>query len=142
MTISLAFLSPALVKAAQQVVLDVKLQLRDMLSSYQEIQARERARVSAAQELQAITQKEQIVALTPEFLQLKLDSQSRLAQAEQNLIQAMVNYNLAIMRLEQAKGTLLEFDRISLSPAPITQPGEDFGKIRLLGDTFTTGHHK
>jgi outer membrane protein TolC len=129
----------SLVKAAQTVVLDVKLQLRDMLSSYQEIQARERARVAAARELQAITQKELIVALTPEFLQLKLDSQSRLAQAEQDLIQAMVNYNLAIMRLEQAKGTLLEFNRISLDRAPITRNGEDFGKIRFLGQTFMAG---
>jgi outer membrane protein TolC len=129
----------SLVKAAQTVVLDVKLQLRDMLSSYQEIQARERARVAAARELQAITQKELIVALTPEFLQLKLDSQSRLAQAEQDLIQSMVNYNLAIMRLEQAKGTLLEFDRISLDRAPITRNGEDVGKIRFLGQTFISG---
>ncbi len=126
-----------LVRVAQTVVLDVKLQLRDMLSSYQQILMRERARVAAARELQAITQKELIVALTPEFLQLKLDAQSQLAQAEQNLVQAMVNYNLAIMRLEQAKGTLLEFDRISLDRAPITRQGEDLGKLRFMGQTYT-----
>jgi hypothetical protein len=55
------------------------------------------------------------------------------------LIQAMVNYNLAIMRLEQAKGTLLEFDRISLDRAPITRNGEDVGRIRFLGQTFISG---
>ena len=125
-----------LVNVAQKVVQDVKQQLRELLSSYSEIQARERARVSAAEELRAITQKEVIVNLTPEFLQLKLDSQSRLATAEQSLIQALVNYNTAIMRFEQAKGTLLEFNRISLERSPIERYKDDVGKIRFMGQTY------
>jgi outer membrane protein TolC len=125
-------------RIAQTVVQDVKVQLRDMLSSQIEIQAREAARIRAAQELEAITQKEDggIVALTPEFLQLKLDSQSRLASAEQNLIQSMINYNIAIMRFEQAKGTLLEFNRISIDRMPIARYSDDQFKVRLIGQTY------
>jgi outer membrane protein TolC len=125
-----------IVRIAQVVVQDVKQQLRDMLASYVEIHARERARIRAAEELQAITQKEQIVALSPEFLQLKLDSQSRLANAELNLIQSLVNYNIAIMRFEQAKGTLLEFNRISLDRAPQARYSDDLGRIRFMGETY------
>jgi outer membrane protein TolC len=126
-----------IVRIAQTVVQDVKQQLRDMLSSYVEIQAREAARILAAQELQAITQKELIVPLSPEFLQLKLDSQSRLANAELNLIQSLVNYNIAIMRFEQAKGTLLEFDRITLDRAPTAKYSDDASRIRFMGKTFS-----
>ncbi len=122
---------------AQNIVLDVKTQLRELLGRYQELQSRERSRISAAAELKAITDKEKIVALTPEFLQLKLDAQASLAQSEQTLIQSMTNYNLALMRLERAKGTLLEFDRISLDRAPIYRPEDDNGKIRFMGKTFS-----
>ncbi|HUO07296.1 MAG TPA: TolC family protein [Phycisphaerae bacterium] len=121
---------------AQKIVRDVKNQLRELLGSYQEVQQRERARILAAKELQAITRKEEIVALTPEFLQLKLDSQARLAAAAQANIQAIINYNIALVRLERAKGTLLEFDRISLNRAPIYHPQDDWNKIRFMGKTY------
>ena len=108
-----------LASVAQQVILDVKTQLREVFSSYAEIAIRERVRLAAAAYFEGIIQIEDVRARTPEFLNLKLDSQAQLANAEQALIQAIVNYNLAIMHLEQAKGTLLEFDQISLDrPAP------------------------
>ena len=106
------------------------------VASFEEIQIRERVRLSAADELEGIVDLEDIRARSPEFLQLILDSQARLAQAEQNLTQAIVNYNLAIMRLEQAKGTLLEFNRISLDRPPVTKEMDDVGKMRFLGQTY------
>ena len=125
-----------MVRVAQQIVLDVKLQLRDVLSSYQEIQARSRSRVSAADQLHAFIQKEEIVNLTPEFLNLKLQAQSQLAQAELAEIQSVIQYNLAIAKLEQSKGTLLEYNRISLDKAPPVSNKDDLGKIRFLGHTY------
>lgn len=123
-----------MLRIAQQVILDVKVQLRDVLTSYREIQARQAARLSAGEELSAITIQEQVQKLTPEFLRLKLDSQQRLANAELQELQSLVNYNLAMMRLEQAKGTLLEYNRISISRAPETD--ERNGKIRFMGQTY------
>lgn len=122
---------------AVQVVLDVKLQMRDLFSSYQEIEIRREAREAAAQELTALIAREDVVNLTPEFLRLKLDAQQRLANAETQLVQTMVSYNLAIMRLEQAKGTLLEYNRVAIGPAPMV--GTDQGKIRFLGQTYDLG---
>jgi outer membrane protein TolC len=127
-----------LVQGAQQVVQDVKAQLREVYSSYEEIAYRDRVRVAAANEFQGIIDLENIRPRTPEFLQLKLDSQARLAQAEQQLIQSIVNYNLAIMRLEQAKGTLLEFDRISLDKAPKQPENTLLNALRFDGTTFIT----
>lgn len=123
-------------KIAEDVVQDVKKQLRDLLTYHAEIQARERARISAAEELLAISQKENIEPLTPTFLQLKLDSQTRLAQAEQALITALVNYNIAMMRFEQSKGTLLEYNRVSLDRYPVSRYQDDAHKIRFMGETY------
>jgi len=124
------------VLAAQRVVEDIRTQLREMLSSYEEIAIRDRVRQASAQEFAGIIDIEEIRQRTPEFLQLKLDSQARLADAEQQLTAVIINYNLAIMRLEQAKGTLLEFNRIALDHPPTTPDDIDAGKIRLLGKTI------
>jgi len=124
-------------RIAQEIVLDVKQQLRDILTSYQEIQARERSRLSAANQLEAIIQKEAIAPLTPEFLNLKLQAQSQLAQAELSEIATSIGYNLALMKLEKAKGTLLEYNRIALDRLPMTHDNSDKGKIRFMGQTYT-----
>lgn len=122
---------------AQTVVFDTKQQLRDVLASFDEIQIYEQVRLAAADELEGIIELEEIRPRTPEFLQLLLDSQARLATAEQSVTQAIISYNLAIMRLEQAKGTLLEFNRISLDKPPVTKE-TDFGKMRFMGSTYFT----
>mgnify|MGYP007030175220 CR=1 FL=1 len=46
--------------------------------------------------------------------------------------------NLAIMRLEQAKGTLLEFNRISLDHPPAPEESDVLSKLRILGSTRVT----
>jgi outer membrane protein TolC len=127
-----------MVAIAQQVVLDVKTQLRTLLSTWEEIQIRDRTRIAAGNAFEGIVQLEDIRQRTPEFLQLKLDTQARLAQSEQELTQAVINYNLAIMRLEQAKGTLLEFNRVSLDRPPVDRSATDPGKRRFLGTTYLT----
>jgi HAE1 family hydrophobic/amphiphilic exporter-1 len=103
---------------AQKIAQDIKAQLRQVYSNYDVIDYRDAVRRAAADEFQGILDLENIRTRSPEFLQLKLDSQARLASAEQQLTQTLINYNLAVMKLEQAKGTLLEYDRISLDKAP------------------------
>jgi outer membrane protein len=122
-----------MVQAAQQVALDVKTQLREVFSNYSVIAIRDRVRTAAAEEFQGILDLENIQPRTPEFLQLKLDSQANLAQAELQLVQVLVNYNLAIERLERAKGTLLDYDRISLDKAPPPRPNEVKDIMNLPG---------
>lgn len=97
----------------EQIALEVKTALREVDTSWDEIAARRQARFAAADEVLAIQQREEGgEALTPTFVQLKLDSQERLAEAQANEAIAISNYNIAIARLEQAKGTLLRYNNI------------------------------
>ena len=50
--------------------------------------------------------------LDPEFVQLKLDQQARLAEAKRQEAIETMNYNLAIAKLELAKGTILRYNNI------------------------------
>lgn len=127
-----------LVSDAKQVVDNVKNQLREVQSLNDEIPYRDSVRVAAANEFQGIIDIENVRPRTPEFLQLKLDSQANLAQAEQSLTSVIINYNIAIMHLEQAKGTLLEFNRISLDKAPKPPSDDALNVLRYHGSTDLT----
>lgn len=52
--------------------------------------------------------------LKREFVDLVLRSQSQVARARAAEIRATVNYNLALSRLERAKGTLLKYNNVTL----------------------------
>lgn len=103
---------------AQTVVGDVKDALHNLASAYQVIGASRAARRAAADNLRALDEQEKAgAALTPEFLlNLKLNAEQQLAQAEINESQSLVNYNNAITTLFQATGTLLKHDEIEFQP--------------------------
>ena len=61
-------------------------------------------------------------ALTPEFVNRKLDLQSQLAQAQQREAEANSNYMIALSDLEKAKGTLLRYNNIVMQESPLEQP--------------------
>jgi len=46
-----------------------------------------------------------------------LDAQTQLAQAELNLIQAQINYQLAVAQLDHATGDLLEHHQVQIVEA-------------------------
>lgn len=99
---------------AQLVTLDVKNALRELLTSYELIGSSRASRLAAADNLRAIQAQEDAgVALTPEFINLKLQAQERLANAETQEIQSLTDYNNAIAALYQATGTLLDHNRIA-----------------------------
>jgi outer membrane protein TolC len=56
--------------------------------------------------------------LTQEFIQLKLQSQADLANAQSAEAEAIANYNLSIANLERAKGTLLRYNNVTMEEAP------------------------
>ncbi|MEM7577767.1 MAG: TolC family protein [Planctomycetota bacterium] len=96
-------------RLAQDVVLEVKDALRDLVLQYELIGATRAARRAAADNLRAIQAQEDAgTALTPEFLNLKLDAQQRLANAETQEADALTGYMTAIAELYRTQGTLLE----------------------------------
>ena len=81
-----------------------------MVQAYELMGSTRAARRAAADSLRAIEEQEQAgAALTPEFLlDLKLDTQRRLAEAQIAEVEAQVNYNIAIAEFYRAMGTLLD----------------------------------
>ena len=94
----------------QDVVLEVKDALRSVLSNYELVGATRASRWAAADSLRAINVREEVgAALTSEFLlDLKLNAQQRLADAETQEALALANYMTSIAELYRSMGTLLE----------------------------------
>ncbi len=96
-----------------QVTQDVKTALRDVNAGWLLMGSRRQARFAASDTLLAIEQREaQGEALDPTFVQLKLDTQERLADSEREEALAIANYNKAIAQVERAKGTLLRYNNV------------------------------
>ena len=92
---------------------EVKTSLRDVYTSWDIIVQRRQARFAAADSLLAIQQRAEAgEALTPTFVQLQLDAQERLAREQALEASAVRDYNVAISRLERAKGTLLRYNNV------------------------------
>jgi len=104
-------------RSVQDVVLEVKNALRELLSAYELIGTTRATRMAAADNLRAIEEQEAAgVALTPEFLDFKLRRQEALAVAEVNEIQAVTQYNTAIANYYRVLGTLLKRNQIEFDP--------------------------
>lgn len=105
----------SLQNAADMVALNVRERVRQVNTSYQEMQAEAAAVVAARNELDALEATEQLRQLSPEFLQVKLSAQERLANAQRQELAAMVAYNTAISDLARATGTTLEMHGVQLA---------------------------
>jgi hypothetical protein len=64
------------------------------------------------------------------FVQLKLQAQEELANAAREEVSALANYNIAIQRLERAKGTLLKYNNVQLRE----DPGQTFMRRAWVED--------
>lgn len=105
-----------------QISLDVSVALREISTTWNEFVDRKRARIAAADALDAIGERRRAgEALRPEFVQLELDTQERLAVAAAEEQAAIANYNIALARFERAKGTLLRYDNVVLDDAQLDQ---------------------
>jgi outer membrane protein TolC len=102
-----------------QVSVDVTTALREINTSWNEIVDRRRARLAAEDALNAIGERKRAgEPLTPTFVQLELDTQQQLTNAQAEEAGAISSYNVAISRLERAKGTLLRFNNVVMQEAP------------------------
>jgi outer membrane protein len=112
-------------RAAQDVLLQVKDSLRRLFTAYELIGATRAARMAAADNLRAFMEQERVgAALTPDFVNRRLQAQQRLAIAELEEARAMADYNTAIARLYQSMGTLLERNNIDFRDPPTRDRSE------------------
>lgn len=100
----------SLKKAFEDVILDVNLASRALSTLYDQIgpsfEAAE-ARVKEVESIVARAERKDINTLNSE-----LGARQSLANARRVLIASMVDYNIAIIDLERAKGTLLTYDNV------------------------------
>ena len=101
-------------KIFEDVILDVNLTTRAMTTAYDQIgpsfEAAE-ARVKEVDSIVARAERKDINTLNSE-----LGARQSLAQARRAMILSMVEYNIAIIDLERAKGTLLTYNNVIIPP--------------------------
>ncbi len=94
---------------SDQIATLVKAQMRFAETAHKEIAVQKAAVKAARIHLRALEDTEVIRKnLTPEFLLAKLDAQESFANAQRGEIKAIVDYNIALTRLAQATGTVLD----------------------------------
>ncbi len=117
--------------AIESVIFDVNVRVRDLFSSYAQISPNAATVESQTAEVQAIVDRAE--RRDPNTLNLELYARSSLAGAKRDLLNSIVQYNLSIIELERAKGTLLTYDNVNVvntlsqvestePPAPTTGP--------------------
>jgi outer membrane protein TolC len=102
-----------------QIAFEVKTGLREVDTRWDQMIALRQARFAQEGALRAIEQRETAgEPLTPTFVQLKLDTQERVANARSQEVEAISNYNFGLAQLEQRKGTLLRYNNIMMEERP------------------------
>jgi outer membrane protein TolC len=93
---------------------DVIRSLQQIDSTWQQVEARRQSRLFARRWLDLLQEQEDVGgrALSPEFVNRKLQAQQDLANAAREEAAAIANYNIALMLLERSKGTLLRYNNI------------------------------
>lgn len=101
-----------------QISLDVKTAQREVEASWQSIGQTRQARLAAAKALETVqTLRVNGEPLTPNFVERELARQQEVAQAERAEADAIAAYNIAISKLESAKGTLLRYNNVIMEEA-------------------------
>ena len=97
-----------------QIMEDVSQAVRDIDTTWIQLQKARQARFRQEDVLTGFEQRRAsgVQVLDPQFVQLELDQQERLAEAQRVEAQSLANYNIALAKLEKAKGTILRYNNI------------------------------
>ena len=123
---------------ADQLAVQVNERIRQINTTFDELQA-QRAAVAASQaQLDALNEIEKTRGrLTPEFVQLKLQAQETLADAQTAEVTALTNYNSALADLAQLTGTILRQHGIDVMKMPATMGEAPWPQVEGLGAPLT-----
>ncbi len=102
-------------RTVQNIVLEVKNALDDVVTNYKLINQARAGRIAAAESVRTLLVEKQLTnaGYTVERLNVELTRQDALAAAERAEVQALIDYNASIARLHRATGTTLEHNRIN-----------------------------
>ncbi|MBN1942393.1 MAG: TolC family protein, partial [Phycisphaerae bacterium] len=117
---------------ADQVAQAIRERIRQIQSRYEEYKVQTEALAATRAQLEALDDLENIRGqLTPEFLNLKLQAQADVASAESAQLQAVVEYNTAMLDLNRLTGTTLEMHQVKLAlPVASRLAGEKLSDLQ------------
>ncbi|MEW6252486.1 MAG: TolC family protein [Planctomycetota bacterium] len=105
----------ALQQTMDVVVTEVNDSIRALRVRYEQVPPSLDSVQAAASNLIALQAR--TTTINPPFLQTELAAVQQLATTRTLLLDVLVGYNLEIVRLERAKGTLLEYNNVAVVPA-------------------------
>lgn len=100
-----------------EVLLDVQIAHREVVTAWPDARAKWEAAVAADQELSVLRDRRDVETAesgTSLYLEKLLDAQQRRAFAREDFLTALATYNAALTNLERAKGTLLQAEDIGV----------------------------
>ncbi|KPK80690.1 MAG: hypothetical protein AMJ81_11575 [Phycisphaerae bacterium SM23_33] len=102
------------------VLLEVKISARELQTGYREMQSRYGSLLAAQKDLEVLEKRWESHAGAEAkgaigYLQLLIDAQDRLAQAEEDFTRSAAAYNVAMVNLQRAQGTLLKYDDLTIA---------------------------
>jgi outer membrane protein len=122
-------------RTVQGIVLDIKNALNAVVTNHALISQTELSRVAQGEALRALIVEKELTnaGYSVERLNLELNQQESLANAEISEAQSLVNYNTAMVDLYQAMGTTLDRNRIDFIVPDANQlnPGESVGEYDI-----------
>lgn len=112
---------------ADQVAQAIRERIRQIRTSYELYLVQTQNLAATRNQLEALDDLENIRGqLTPEFLNLKLQAQADVANAESAQLAAVVQYNTAMLDLNRVTGTTLEMYQVKLAlPVASQRAGEE-----------------
>jgi len=101
------------------VLLEVKISAREVKTSYREMLSRFQSLQAAREDLRILNQRWESHAGAGQkpaigYLQLLIDSQDRLADAEEDFARSSAIYSVAMIHLQRAQGTLLKYEDLEI----------------------------
>lgn len=120
----------------ETVLLEVQVALRELVTSQRDLRAKYAAAEAASADLKSMNERKGLemglgnTASDPagaapttapstenagDYLERLLDSQDRNSLAREDFLRSLVVYNVAIINLERAKGSLLQYEDVSIS---------------------------
>lgn len=103
-------------RALDDVITDCRVALRRIETNFEQIGTTFKGVAAAAESLRTFHERRE--RMGPNEINLIFQRQANLAGARQRLLQSLVEYNQAIVDVERAKGTLLEYNNVILAEQP------------------------
>ena len=98
------------------VVQEVNNAIRTLQVRYSQISPQFQAVLAAARNLRALQARTQ--AINPNYLETELSGVEQLANGRNRLLQVITDYNVGVVDLERAKGTLLQYNNVVVTDQP------------------------